>query len=146
MTDLTYVPKLLADIEVGTLSRSLAIAAVIVAPYAAYKIRKVRSARAAADRPRSDRAEVVGQEPAGPSLEALVGEIERLRSGVGEDGVTITVPHDVTVDGRAAPRQVVQAIVRDALRRSDLAPTAELDTGEATVIECRRVSAGRSRG
>jgi hypothetical protein len=47
------------------------------------------------------------------------------------------VPRGLTVDGDEAPPSVVDAIVRDAIQRSGLVPTAELDTADARVIECR---------
>jgi len=46
------------------------------------------------------------------------------------------VPSDVTVGGQDAPAELVDSLVRDALRRSGLAATAEVDTAEGRVRQC----------
>ena len=117
------------------------LAAIIVTPFGLHKVRQVRAHRAAIEA-----ANVPPPEPprfTRPRLEDVVASIERAGSGRQEsdDGATaqIVVPKDVTVDDRDVAPQVVDALVRDALRRSSLVATAERDTPEGRVIECRRV-------
>jgi hypothetical protein len=126
----------MADIQVGVMLRSLLIALVVVAPFGVVLWRRVR-ARAAAQEPPTVPIDAPALDHR-PSLEALIEEISRLGDRADPTAtVTVTVPHALTVDGSDAPPAVVDAIVRDALSRSGLAPTAELDTDTARVLECR---------
>jgi len=114
--------------------RSFVIALVIVAPFW-WVLRKRIAARRT-----PPPVEAPPSEASPPTLEAVIDEITRM----GAEGrarsdarLTVRVPHGATIGGDPAPPEVVDAIVRDALSRSGLVPTAELDTGTARVIECR---------
>ena len=126
---------LAAEIQYETLTRSLLIAFVVVAPYGIYKVRQVRSAR----RERED-AEAAANEPPPPDRPRLEDVIDRI-SALGDAGAatsTLTVPADVTVGGNEPAPGLVDSLVRDALRRSGLVATAEIDTPDGRVIEFRR--------
>jgi hypothetical protein len=129
-------PLLLAAIQGGVLVRSLIVAAVLITPYYLYKrrqVRQLREARAAAAAPGQEPAE-----PAGPRLEDVIDSVPAAADTARAEGtVTITVPAGVTVDGDEPPPGLVDALVRDALRRSGLVATAEVDTAEGRSIECR---------
>lgn len=129
---------LAADIQYETLARSLLIAVVLVTPYGIYKVRQVRALR------RELRAQVAAAtappEPPGPQrpkLEDVIDEIHRIAQQGGADA-TVTVPTDVTVGGRDPAVGTVDVLVRDALRRSGLVATAEIDTPAGRVIEVHR--------
>lgn len=126
-----------AEIQSGTLMRSLLIAAVIVAPYALYKINQIRTLRRGREAAQAtgDDDSTVGT---GPRLEDVVATIDRLASDASLDSATVVVPEGVTVDGDLAAPELVDALVRDALRRSGLTATAEIDTPTGRVIEVRR--------
>jgi hypothetical protein len=126
---------LAAEIQYETLTRSLLIAFVVVAPYGIYKVRQVRAARRAVER-----AAAAANEPPPPDRPRLEDVIDRI-SALGEEGAdtsTLTVPPDVTVGGSEPPPGLVDSLVRDALRRSGLIATAEIDTPDGRVIEFRR--------
>lgn len=131
-----------AEIQTTTLLRSLAIALVIVAPYGVIKWRQVqarRRERAAAIAALEEPQEIDPR----PRLEDVIDEIARLADS-GEDGPrTFRVPHDATVDGVEVAPVVLDALVRDAMRRSGLVATAELDTAEGRTIECTRAPQGK---
>ncbi|MEZ5311970.1 MAG: hypothetical protein R2735_15525 [Microthrixaceae bacterium] len=124
--------------------RSFVIAAAIVLPYAIFKVRQVRAVRRAHEaslRSDSDSESKVDQLPA---LETVIGDIgfvvdEASRNG----GAMLVVPHDVTVSDRPADPLIVDALVRDALARSNLVVTAELDSPEGRVLECTLLSTTR---
>ena len=122
-----------ADVQIDTLGRSLLIAVVIVTPYGIIKVRQVRAARR--ERQAAEAAAAAPPGPTRPALEDVIGEISasRARDGAG----TVTIPHDVTVAGVDAEPGVVDTLVRDALRRSGLVATAELDTPAGRVLEVR---------
>lgn len=123
----------LAQVQADVLGRSLLIAAVLVSPYAVYKWRqvaRVRAETAAALAPEPD--DDVDERP---RLEDLIESIGLLDLRAESAPTTIRVPHGLTVDGREAPPAVVDALVRDALRRSGLIATAEVETADARVIE-----------
>lgn len=128
---------LAADVEVGVLGRSLLIAAVVVTPYGIWKLRQVRAERA-----RRALAEAPPEPPAAPAaprLEDVVAEISATAAVLDDGGTaTVTVPCGSTVDGREVPPELADTLVRDALRRSGLVATAEVDTPAGRVIECRR--------
>lgn len=128
---------MLADIEAGVLVRSLVIAVVLVTPYFLYKRRQVRASRdaatAAAIPPVDD-----PDAPPRPRLEDVIDGFDRAAAVAREQGmVTVTVPMGVTVGGHEPPPGLVDALVRDALRRSGLVPTARIDTPDGRSIECR---------
>ena len=130
---------LAADIQFDTLGRAFLFAVVIVTPYGIFKIRQVRALRrelaaqvaaATAHRRPPDRswrtsstASPTWRRPAPPSPHHPV--------------TTITVPNDVTLAGGDPPPGLVDTLVRDALRRSGLVTTAEIDTAEGRMIEFR---------
>lgn len=124
------------------LLRSLLIALVIVTPYGIHKVRQVRARRAELTR---RAAAVGGTDPtittveAAPRLEDVVAHIEEVAGSLDPgDPTTVTVPAGVTVGGDRVPRELVDTLVRDALRRSGLVATAEVDTAEGRLLECRR--------
>ena len=129
---------LAADIQYETLARSLLIAALVVSPYGIHKVRQVRAhrrelaARAAA--------EAAPPPPTRPRLEDVIDTIDRLGRDRDTGAATVAVPTGVTVDGDDPPPGLVDVLVRDALRRSGLATTAEVDTAEGRVLEVRRVA------
>jgi hypothetical protein len=130
---------LLAEVQVGTLLRSLAIALVVVSPLAWWKVRQVRRVRAA----RQPAAPAPEVPPATrPRLEDVIAAIGALAEEVAtgaDEPRCVLVPSDVTVDGREPPDGVVDLLVRDALRRSGLVATGEVDTPEGRLIECAPV-------
>jgi hypothetical protein len=127
---------LLADIEAGTLFRSLVLAAVLVTPYFLYKRRQVRAVRAAAEAATVP-TPVADDAPDRPRLEDVIGRFDEAAAAARQDGaVTVTVPTGVTVDGDDAPPGLVDALVRDGLRRSGLVAVAEVDTATGRTIEC----------
>ena len=137
----------LAQIQTDVLGRSLLIAAVVVSPYAIYKWRQVQ-------RTRAETAAIIAAASAPATttlererLEDVIDEIHRVAAelGVGQ-GATIRVGRDLTVDGSDAPATLVDALVRDALRRSGLAATAELETPDARIIEVARHDTGGGAG
>ena len=71
-------------------------------------------------------------------IDGLARTVEEARAA---GTATVMVPSDVTVGGQDAPAELVDSLVRDALRRSGLAATAEVDTAEGRVIECMPVAA-----
>ncbi len=131
-------PTFLAQIQTDVLGRSLLIAALIVSPYAIYKWRQVQ-------RTRAETAEILRaaaapeQAPARPRLEDVIDEIHRVAADPGSDhGATIRIDRALTVDGADAPATLVDALVRDALRRSGLVATAEIETPDARILEVAR--------
>ena len=118
----------LAAVDAGTLVRSLLIAAVIVTPYGLYQRAKVRRVRAEAA---AARGEVVDEAPAPPdplALETVVAALEELGRTLPPDGTaTVDVPDAPTVDGRAAPAEVVDMLLADAVRRSGLQVVSRAD-------------------
>lgn len=136
-------PRLLAEIETGVLVRSLAIAAVLVTPYGLYKRHQLRAQRAAllAERRAASTDDDVPA-PVRPRLEDVIdGLAHTVEEARAAGTATVTVPSDVTVGGQDAPAELVDSLVRDALRRSGLAATAEVDTAQGRVIECMPVAA-----
>ena len=129
----------MAEAQAGVLIPCFLVAGIIVAPFWYHKVRQVREQRAALEPAVLDAGESATAGPIEPRLEDVVAEIER-SAGEGSDTTArILVPPGVTVDGRAVPPDLVDTLVRDALRRSALVATAELDTPEGRIIECRRV-------
>lgn len=125
------------------LLRSLLIALAVVTPYGIYKVRQVRARRAREARPSAS--EVTATDPsvtpvaAAPRLEDVVARIEAVAVSLDPgDPTTVTVPAGVTVGGDQVPTELVDSLVRDALRRSGLVATAELDTADGRLLECRR--------
>ncbi len=129
---------LFAQLQTDVLGRSLLIAAVIVSPYAIYKWRQVQRTRAetAAILAAAQAPEVTVERD---RLEDVIDEVHRVAADLDAGrGATIRIGRDLTVDGSAAPDTLVDALVRDALRRSGLVATAELETPDARVLEVAR--------
>lgn len=128
---------LVAEIQTAVMARSFVVALALVAPVAAVWLRRSRAGRAATAAVEPPLA--VPTET--PTLESVLAGIDaRARdaaAGAAGSSVVITVPHRLTADGVELLPSVVDPIVRDALARAGLVPTAELDTGDARVIECR---------
>ncbi len=130
---------LAAEIQFDTLGRAFLFAVVIVTPYGIIKIRQVRALR------RELAAQVAAATapppPIRPQLEDVIDRISELAAAGPTDRTTavatITVPNDVTVAGGDPPPGLVDTLVRDALRRSGLVTTAEVDTPEGRMIEFR---------
>lgn len=139
MPDLTAAiapSAVIGQIQADVLGRSLLIAAVVVSPYAFYKWRQV--ARTRAETAELIRAASAPEElDTRPKLEDVIAAIGR-HDGDG----TVHVPRGLTVDGQAAPPAVVDALVRDALRRSGLVATAEVETHDGRVLEVVRRATG----
>jgi hypothetical protein len=146
------VPLLAAEVQTDVLLRSLLIALVVVSPFAYRLFRKVQARRAAeaeANRP----SEPVVTGPVRPRLEDVISAIDALGRSGHADGSpatapprTVVVPADVTVDGQDPPEGLVDLLVRDALRRSGLVATAEVDTPDGRVIECAPAPGGAGPG
>ena len=129
---LERLPPLLAEIQSGVMARSLVIALVVVAPFWFVLRRRMRRDEAPVDPPSEP---AVG---AAPALEDLIERIAAMADAAdGHGTATVEVPHGLTIDGDPAPDAVVDAIVRDAIARSGMVPTAELDTAEGRIIECQ---------
>lgn len=127
-----------AEIQTTTLIRSLLIALVVVAPYGIYKWRQVQARRAelaALDAPDPEPESVDPR----PRLEDVIAQIDQLGASVGDGPLTVLVPADATVDGQPVPAALADALVRDALARSGLVATAELDSADGRRLECARI-------
>jgi hypothetical protein len=132
---------LAAEIQYETLARSLLIAVLLVTPYGVYKVRQVRAMRRA--REEAEAAAAAPAPPQGPRLEDVIARISELGADPQLASATLTVPAGVQVGGSAAPAALVDSLVRDALRRSGLVATAEIDTPDGRVIEVRRTDAAQ---
>jgi hypothetical protein len=133
---------LLAEIQYETLARSLLLAMLLVSPYGIYKVRQVRAVRR--EREAAVAAAAAPPPPSRPRLEDVIDRISELSSSPGATTATVTIPPDVTVAGGDPPEGLVDTLVRDALRRSGLVTTAEIDTPSGRVLEFRR--AGSDHG
>jgi hypothetical protein len=126
----------LAEAESGVLLRSFLIAAAVVAPFGWWQWRRVRASRRAAA------AALAEPEPPPnsstlPSLESVVAEIaERARQLRSGEECTLEVPHRLGIDGTEAEPALLDALVRDALRRDGLRLTAEVGAGDHRVLHC----------
>lgn len=129
-------PALLAAIEVGTLIRSLCIAAVLVLPYGIHKFRQIRRLRAAEAGPVAEPAE-----PDAAALEPAISAVEALT-----DGGDLVVPAQCTIDGQPAPPALRDALLRDALRRSGLVETRRSERGGDLVLTCVPIGDDTSAG
>jgi len=135
--DPTLLPvhPLVAEIQAGVLVRSFVIGLVIVIPWWLHKRRRLRRDSTPTEAPPPE-----PEESAAPRLEDVIAEVDDAARTIAEDGVaTLTVPHDVTIDGRPADPGTVDALVRDALRRSGLVVSAELDSPTGRTLECRPI-------
>lgn len=146
---LTDTPTLAATESSGVLLRSFMIAIVVMAPVALWQGRRVRARRrrqrSASYQQASDLASLRSPDTAGtagtggPSLESVVAEINRVASTLQSAQTTeLEVPADLTVGGSKADPQLVEAVLRDALKRSGLEVTATKGAGDSIRLECRR--------
>ncbi len=127
-----------ADVQYDTLARSLLIAVVIVSPYGAYKVHQVRSARRI--REAAEAAATAPPPPVRPRLEDVIDDIGDRAADLDDTPSLLTIPRGVTVGGDDPPPGLVDALVRDALRRSGLIATNEIDTPDGRVVEIHRRS------
>jgi hypothetical protein len=127
---------LLAEIQYETLVRSLLLAMLLVSPYGIYKVREVRAVRR--ERAEAEAAAHAPPPPSRPRLEDVIDRISELSSSPDTATATVTIPPDVTVAGGDPPEGLVDTLVRDALRRSGLVTTAEIDTPAGRVLELAR--------
>jgi hypothetical protein len=130
----------------GVLVRSFLIAIAIMGPVAlwqGWRIRKRRRReRSASYQQASDLSSLSSPNTTGvpgPTLEALVAEINRVGSTLGSSQTTeLDVPAELTVGGSRADPQLVEVVLRDAIDRSGLEVTATEGNGDSIRIRCRR--------
>lgn len=120
---------ILADIDVGTLARSLAIAVLIVLPFGIVRFRRTR----ARQRALLAAAMPIDPPPSGPTLEAVVESIAALDPATGG---SVEVPDGCTVDGRPVTPEVAAVVLADALARSGLREAGRVRTPTAVVVHC----------
>ncbi len=118
---------ILADVDVGTLARSLAIAVVILLPYGLVLLRRSR----ARQRDRLARSASVGVPPTGPALEDVIESIAALDPATGG---TVDLPAGCTVDGQPVDDAVVGILLADAFARSGLVEIGRSPTPTGVAI------------
>lgn len=132
----------LAAIQADVLVRSFVIALVVIAPLWLYRRRRTARERrtSTADNGNGDGT----TRPSAPRLEDVIAGIDGLVATVDAEGAaSLTIPTGVTVDGSEMDAGTVDALVRDALRRSGLVAVAEIDGPAGRTLECRPI--GRAR-
>ena len=118
------------------LFRSLLLALVVVAPFWIWQKRRLRKRRAERNPPETTVTQQKVESSEVSAIVANIGEIAKAtRSG---DATTVQIPTPVTQNGTPVDSSLADALIRDALRRSDLYATAEIDTGNARIIECKK--------
>jgi hypothetical protein len=138
-SDVIAPAALVAEIQADVLVRSFVIAAVVLFPVWLYVRRRVLG-----DRRTPPPEEPGGTAPSGPRLEDVIAAVPAAADDARLAGsTTLTVPHGVTIDGTAADPATVDALVRDALRRSGLVAVAEVDSPAGRTLELRSVDADR---
>lgn len=138
---MTCLAALVADVQGSVLVRSFLIAIVLMAPV--WVLVRRRVVRSHAPEPETVREPDPDETP---RLEDVIADVARLATEARNEGsVTLTVPAELTVDGRPADPAVVDALVRDSLRRSGLAAVAEVDTPAGRTLELRPRTPDRSR-
>lgn len=132
----------LAEIQADVLVRSFVIGLLIVIPIWLHKRRRLQ--RSTTARTTTARTTTGGvDEPHPPRLEDVVAQVDEVaRTAADEGTATLTVPDGVTIDGHPADPGTVDALVRDALRRSGLVAVAELDSRAGRTLECRPIGGG----
>jgi len=120
---------ILADVDVGTLARSLAVAVVIVLPYGLVLLRRAR----ARQRDRLARSAPVEVMPSGPTLEDVIDSIAALDPATGG---TVELPDGCTIDGQPVDPGVVALVLADAFARSGLEEVGRSTTPSGIVIRC----------
>jgi hypothetical protein len=129
---------ILADVEVGTLARSLVIAVLIVLPFGVVRFRRTRArqrARLAAEMP-------IDPPPSGPTLEAVVESIAALAPA---PGGSVEIPDGCTVDGRPVTPEVAAVVLADVLARSGLREAGRVRTPTAIVVRCEPAAGNGGR-
>ena len=125
------------DSQAVTLVRLFLIAVVVISPYwvpKALRWRRARSATRAARRAANLPAPKV---PEPGSLAAVLAGFEAAVAE-GTDEATLVVPPDVTIDGRPAPPEVADAVLRDAIARSGFRIVTDAASGTERRLVCRR--------
>lgn len=140
---------LLAKVQDTVLVRSFLIAVIVVAPVWVLVRKRVRSAQERS-RAGSTTGADADSDPSTPTplprLEDLIAAVPDLAATAREHGsATITVPEAVSVDGRPTDPAVVDALVRDSLRRSGLVAVAEVDSPAGRSLELRAVGTSERR-
>lgn len=132
---------MLGAVQGDTLGRSLLIALVVVSPYAFYKWRQVQRVRRGHEAAlAADAAALAPDVEQLPALEDVIRDVAYVvEEATANGGAMLLIPPQVTVSDRVAGPDVVDMLVRDALRRSGLVVTAELDTAEGRLLECALV-------
>lgn len=138
---------MLAAVQSDTLGRSLLIALLVVSPYAFYKWRQVQRVRRGHEAAlAADAAALAPDVPKLPALEDVIRDISFVvAEATANGGAMLLVPAQVTVSDRLAEDSVVDMLLRDALRRSGLVVTAELDTPDGRMLECALIGGGPNR-
>jgi hypothetical protein len=134
---------LLAKVQDTVLVRSFLIAVIVVAPVWVLVRKRVRSAQERSSTSGTDDS-LDDTDPSAPAplprLEDVIAAIPDVAAAARDRGsATITVPSEVTVDGRPTESAVVDALVRDSLRRSGLVAVAEVDSPAGRSLELRAV-------
>jgi len=130
----------LAAIQADVLVRSFVIALVVIAPLWLYRRRRTARERRTSTADNGDGT----TRPSAPRLEDVIAGIDGLVATVDAEGAaSLTIPTGVTVDGSEMDAGTVDALVRDALRRSGLVAVAEIDGPAGRTLECRPI--GRAR-
>lgn len=130
----------LAAIQADVLVRSFVIALVVIAPLWLYRRRRTARERRTSTVDNGDGT----TPPSAPRLEDVIAGIDGLAATVDAEGAaSLTIPTGVTVDGSEMDAGTVDALVRDALRRSGLVAVAEIDGPAGRTLECRPI--GRTR-
>ena len=138
------------DSQAVTLLRLFLIAVVVISPYWVPKALRWWRARAASRAARRAANLPAPRVPEAGSLAAVLAEFEEAVAE-GADEATLVLPAGVTVDGRPAPPEVIDTVLRDAIGRSGFAiVTDSVAGGDGSVgadrrIVCRRLHPRSSR-
>jgi hypothetical protein len=130
---------LLADVSAEVLPRSFLIAVIVVAPFAWWQWRRVKAVRAArlASSPAPEEPQATDAVAAVAPLEEVVALIsEQARNLEPGEHWSLEIPRRVAIEGSEADPSLVDALVRDALRRERLLAVEELDAQDHRVLVC----------
>jgi hypothetical protein len=110
-----------ADDRIGSMFVFFFIALLIVAPFGWKRLAPVLRERRARNAP-PEAEEATPTEPDPNDAATLVALVERAAEELAPGGTCdVDVPPDATIDGRPAPRQLVETLLADAARRRSLA-------------------------